>query len=64
MRVLYDPTGRTLARYGAAGMPAHYVLDRTGVVRFVASGYTPDRTTAIDAVVTRLLAADAPSATP
>jgi thiol-disulfide isomerase/thioredoxin len=64
MRVLYDPTGRTLARYGAAGMPAHYVLDRAGIVRLVASGYTPDRMPAIEAVVTRLLAADAPSATP
>jgi thiol-disulfide isomerase/thioredoxin len=64
MRVLYDPTGRTLARYGAAGMPAHYVLDRAGIVRFVASGYTADRMGAIDAVVTRLLAADAASATP
>jgi thiol-disulfide isomerase/thioredoxin len=64
MRVLYDPTGRTLARYGAGGMPAHYVLDRAGIVRFVASGYTADRMTAIEAVVTRLLAADAPSTTP
>lgn len=56
MRVLYDTTGRTLARYGASGMPAHYVLDRAGVVCFAASGYTEERVAAIEAVVTRLLA--------
>jgi thiol-disulfide isomerase/thioredoxin len=58
MRVLYDATGRTLARYGASGMPAHYVVDGHGVVQLAASGYTADRIAAIEAVVTRLLAAD------
>ena len=58
MRVLYDATGQILARYGASGMPAHYVLDRHGIVQLAASGYTADRIAAIDAVVTRLLAAD------
>jgi thiol-disulfide isomerase/thioredoxin len=64
MHVLYDPTGRTLASYGASGMPAHYVLDRRGVAQLVASGYTDDRMAAIESVVTRLLAADAAAAPP
>jgi len=64
MRVLYDATGRTLARYGASGMPAHYVLDRAGVVRFAASGYTEERVAAIEAVVARLLTPDATSPAP
>lgn len=51
MTVLYDTSARLLARFGAAGMPAHYVLDREGVVRFVASGFTPDRMNAIAAAV-------------
>lgn len=64
MRVLYDATARALARFGAAGMPAHYVLDRRGVVQLVASGYSDDRVAAIDAVVNRLLAADPAPASP
>lgn len=56
MTVLYDTSARLLSRFGAAGMPAHYVLDRDGVVRFVANGMTPDRMTAIAAAVDRTLA--------
>jgi thiol-disulfide isomerase/thioredoxin len=36
---LYDPGGSLLARYGADGMPALYVIDRDGTVRHVESGY-------------------------
>jgi thiol-disulfide isomerase/thioredoxin len=56
MTVLYDPAAQALARFGAAGMPAHYVLDPRGVVRMVASGYADDRIAALEATVTRLLA--------
>lgn len=55
MTVLYDTSARLLSRFGAAGMPAHYVLDREGVVRFASSGFTPDRMTAIAAAVDRAL---------
>ncbi len=55
MRVLYDPTARTLAGFGAAGMPAHYVLDRHGVVQLIASGYSDERIAAIETILTRLL---------
>lgn len=55
MTVLYDTSARLLSRFGAAGMPAHYVLDRDGVVRFVSSGFTRDRMAAIAAAVERAL---------
>ncbi len=64
MTVLYDPATRALARFGADGMPAHYVLDRRGVVQYVASGWRDDRVAAIDAVVSRVLAADAVAPAP
>jgi peroxiredoxin len=62
MTVLYDPQARALARFGAAGMPAHYVLDRDGVVQLVASGSTADRIATLEATVTRLVADAAPAA--
>jgi len=39
LTVLMDPGGSLLARYGAGGMPALYVIDRGGVVRHVEVGY-------------------------
>jgi len=39
LSVLRDPGGALLARYGADGMPALYLIDRDGVVRHVESGY-------------------------
>jgi cytochrome c biogenesis protein CcmG/thiol:disulfide interchange protein DsbE len=55
MTVLYDTSARLLSRFGAAGMPAHYVLDRDGVVRFVSSGFSRDRMAAIETAVERAL---------
>lgn len=46
-----DPGGALLARLGAAGMPAVYVVDRAGVVRFAEAGYAPDRVRAIEAAL-------------
>jgi thiol-disulfide isomerase/thioredoxin len=48
MTLAHDPEGVLLARCGASGMPAVYVVDRGGVVRFVESGYAPDRVPAIE----------------
>jgi thiol-disulfide isomerase/thioredoxin len=44
----HDPEGALLARCGAGGMPAVYVVDRDGVVRFAESGYALDRVAAIE----------------
>ena len=60
MTVLYDRSASALARFGAAGMPAHYVIDGAGVVRFVASGYGPDRLRAMTDVLGAILATSAP----
>jgi len=39
MTMVHDAGGAVLARYGASGMPALYVIDRDGVVRHVEGGY-------------------------
>lgn len=38
--VVNDPDGTLAARYGVSGVPATFVLDRDGRVRFVTRGYT------------------------
>jgi cytochrome c biogenesis protein CcmG/thiol:disulfide interchange protein DsbE len=60
MTVLFDPTADTLKRFGAAGMPALYVIDREGVVRAVETGYDADRVTALAKTLDRVLAEPAP----
>jgi hypothetical protein len=40
---------------GAGGMPAVYVVDAAGVVRFAASGYAPDHVPAIERAVEAVL---------
>jgi thiol-disulfide isomerase/thioredoxin len=55
MTMVRDPGGRWLARFGARGMPALYVLDREGVVRLVEVGYDPDRLEHVEAEVRKLL---------
>jgi thiol-disulfide isomerase/thioredoxin len=52
-----DGGGELLARLGAGGMPAVYVVDHTGVVRFTESGYGPDRVRAIEDALDAALAA-------
>jgi len=39
LTLLRDAGGALLARYGAEGMPALYLIDRDGVVRHVEAGY-------------------------
>lgn len=55
--VLYDPEGAALARLGAPGLPAFYLLDRTGVVRLVEGGYEAEKLRAVEAEIAALLAA-------
>lgn len=55
MILLRDPGGAGLARYGASGMPALYVVDQAGVVRLVESGFTVEKLHAVEAVVGELL---------
>ncbi|MCW9059710.1 MAG: protein disulfide oxidoreductase [Gammaproteobacteria bacterium] len=38
--VINDPTGVLAGRYGVTAVPASFVLDRQGRVRFVTRGYT------------------------
>ena len=55
MTLLRDPGGGGLAHYGAAGMPALYVVDQQGVVRLVESGFTVEQLRTVEAEVEKLL---------
>jgi thiol-disulfide isomerase/thioredoxin len=55
MTLLRDPGGRGLARYGASGMPALYVVDQGGVVQLVESGFTVEKLRTVEALVGTLL---------
>jgi thiol-disulfide isomerase/thioredoxin len=59
--VLHDPEGAVLARFGASGMPALYLIDRDGVVRLVEVGYEAGRLGTVERALEALLggAADA-----
>jgi thiol-disulfide isomerase/thioredoxin len=54
MILLHDPGGAILARFGASGMPAVYILDRDGVVRLAKAGYTTEHLSAIESAVKAL----------
>ncbi len=56
MTLAHDPEGALLARCGAGGMPAVYVVDRDGIVRFAEAGYALDRVAAIERAVEAVLA--------
>lgn len=55
LTLLRDPGGAALARFGAAGMPALYLCDRTGRVRLVKTGYAPAELQAVERHVVELL---------
>jgi peroxiredoxin len=40
LTLVRDPSAELLSRFGAPAMPALYLIDASGVVRMVASGYT------------------------
>ena len=60
MRLVHDPEGALLANFGASGMPAAYVIDRDGVVRFAAGGYSADGTDTIERAIETLLEPPSP----
>ena len=53
--LLYDRDGAMMARMGASGMPALYLVDRTGVVRRIDAGYTPEHLHDVERSVAELL---------
>lgn len=55
MTLLRDPAGATLANFGAEGMPAIYVVDANGIVRFAESGYQQERLVEVENAVARCL---------
>jgi len=60
LTLLRDPDGVLLARFGAAGMPALYVVDRAGIVRMVKAGYTQEELGAVRTQVEELLNEEPP----
>lgn len=60
LRVVYDPGGTVMARFGTSSMPAIYVIDRCGVVRLIADENTPDLAGTIEHQVRALAAEPAP----
>jgi thiol-disulfide isomerase/thioredoxin len=56
LTVLRDDGGSLLARFGAAGMPALYVIDREGVVRHVEAGYETAALKQVESALDSLLA--------
>lgn len=55
MLLLQDPKAEVLARFGAEGMPAIYVVDPSGIVRVAESGYAPERLTAVERAIAQYL---------
>jgi len=55
LRVVYDPGGTVMARFGTSSMPAIYVVDRRGVVRLIADENTPDLAAAIERQVRAII---------
>jgi len=55
MTLLRDPDGTAMAHFGAAGMPALYIVDRDGVVRFVEAGYAPEKLSAAEQAIEDIL---------
>jgi thiol-disulfide isomerase/thioredoxin len=56
MIVTFDPRGRLLQMFEAAAVPASFVLDRAGRVRFRHLGYTDETLRAYRREITELLA--------
>ncbi|MFN8543579.1 MAG: TlpA disulfide reductase family protein [Candidatus Binatia bacterium] len=49
-----DPGGDLLARLGADGMPALWVVDRDGIVRLAVAAYTPERLEEVERLLAEL----------
>lgn len=55
-----DPSAVTTRAYGVSVLPTLFVIDKRGVVRDVAVGYSPDNATHVESLVNRLLAEPGP----
>lgn len=40
--VIIDPTGQLSSTYGIKGVPAVFILDKSGQIRYATSGYSPN----------------------
>ena len=54
-RVLFHEGGKAAAAFGVNTMPSSFVVDRSGIVRYVHSGYHPDDWKQLEREVTDLL---------
>ena len=52
--LLHDESASVLARYGAEGMPAVFVVDAEGTIRFTEVGYSPEHLGELERIVQRL----------
>jgi thiol-disulfide isomerase/thioredoxin len=59
LTLLRDGGGALLARYGAAGMPALYLIDQDGVVRHVEAGYETEALARVERALEGLVTAGA-----
>jgi thiol-disulfide isomerase/thioredoxin len=64
MTLLFDPEAALLSRFGAGGMPALYLVDRTGTVRLVEARYEPARLEVVERTIEALLREPAVPAPP
>jgi thiol-disulfide isomerase/thioredoxin len=60
VRVVYDPGGAVMARFGTSSMPAIYVIDRRGVVRLIGDENTSDLAGTIERQVRALVVEPTP----
>lgn len=54
LTLVRDPGGRAMNRLGAPGMPAVVVVDRDGVVRWIAAGWDAGRARALEGEIAAL----------
>lgn len=55
LTLLHDPQGEVMSRFGAAGMPALFITDRTGRVVLAEAGYSPARIESVERLIEGLL---------
>ncbi len=60
--ILEDAPGEVLSRYGAAGMPAAFVIDAGGIVRVTADGYSEEHMRQLEEAVSAVVPAGATTA--
>jgi thiol-disulfide isomerase/thioredoxin len=55
-RIVFDPQGTLAEMFKVSGMPASFIIDRQGVVRFKHLGFRTERQAGLDAELNALLA--------